>query len=118
MRKLTENELWERVRQLRGKTVNTIERNRPNVVGKVTDRAVIIEGRQSRITRKELWDAYEYLWKMGKLQIGKTDRENGRFIYYVTAAILRDAIPEQVEVIRRGKSERFSGIRLKGHSNC
>lgn len=117
MRQLTENELWERVRQLRGKTVYTIEQNRPNEVGKVTNEAVIIKGRQSRITRKKVWGAYEYLWRTGKLQIGKPDRENRGFIYSVTAAILRDAVPEQVEVIRRGKSERFSGIRLKGHSD-
>jgi hypothetical protein len=117
MRKLTENELWQRVRQLQGKTVYTIEQNRPNVIEEVTAEKVIIKGRQSPIRKIEAWDAYEELWVRGKLQIGKGGGKRRRFIYYVTAAILRDAVPEQVEVIRRGKTERFSGIQLKWRSD-
>lgn len=108
MQKLSEVQLWDRVRSLEGRTVFTLVRRKPNKVVKVTDTGVIIDGRRSRITRRKIATAYKFLWQDHHLQLAKEGE--GPFFYAVVPAILRSALPEQIEAIPG-----VLGIRLKSY---
>lgn len=64
---LSDDELWDRVKKLEGKTVFTIVQKKPNKVLRVTDREVIIEGRATRPSREFIVKVYRYLWRNGEV---------------------------------------------------
>lgn len=121
---LTENELWQRIRRLEGQTVYTLDRRRPNRISRVTDAAVEIESRATKVAREDLWVVYDGLYQrsritgedlygdrsiLGHPYAGKAGR--------IIMAVLADAVPEDMEVIRRSRAERLSGIRIRTTTN-
>jgi len=117
---LSENELWERVRGLSGRTVYTIERQRPNRISGVTDEAIAIADRATKPTREDIIQVYREVWQ--RSEITSEDlygdqsilghpyaRKTGRII----VAVLASAVPEEIQGVRRSKTQRLSGIRLR-----
>ena len=125
MEMLGSDELWLRVRSLEGRTVCTIERREANAVVQVTGSEVkLAKGGKPRtsVLRSDVENTYQYLVRNG--EVTKEDftkvaghRPHGR-VGRVVLAILRDAVPEQVEEVRRGSGVRLSGIALKGGGGC
>lgn len=119
---LSDNELWERVKYLEGKTVCTIERRVPNIVVQVTDTEVRLakntgELRPTTPIKSDIVNTYRYLFAHG--QITGDDFEKipeyrpwGK-VGRIVLAILRDAIPDQIEDFRRVPSKSLSGVRLR-----
>ena len=120
---LSDGELWDRVRALEGQIVHTLERQRPNTVSRVTDEAVEIEGRATKPTREDILRVYHHLHT--RRQITGDDlygdgsilghpyaRKTGRIIL----AILARAVPEEVHVVARDRTQRLSGIKLKART--
>lgn len=117
---LSENELWERVRGLSGRTVYTIERQRPNRISGVTDEAIAIADRATKPTREDIIQVYREVWQRGEITsedlygdqsiLGHPyARKTGRII----VAVLASAVPEEIQGVRRSKTQRLSGIRLR-----
>ena len=123
MKVLSEHELWERVKGLQGRTVYTIERLSANKVLKVTDNEVRLakengELRSTTPIKSDIVNTYDYLMRHG--QVTREDYSKipesryWAFVGRVVYAILRDAVPEQIEEFhRRPPHVRLSGIRLK-----
>ncbi|MBA7625220.1 hypothetical protein ES703_32646 [subsurface metagenome] len=117
---LSENELWERVRGLSGRTVYTIERQRPNRISGVTDEAIAIADRATKPTREDIIQVYREVWQRGEITsedlygdqsiLGHPyARKTGRII----VAVLASAVPEEIQGVRRSKTQRLSSIRLR-----
>ena len=117
---LSENELWERVRGLSGRTVYTIERQRPNRISGVTDESIAIADRTTKPTREDIFQVYREVWQRGEITgedlygdqsiLGHPyARKTGRII----VAVLASAVPEEIQGVRRSKTQRLSGIRLR-----
>ena len=110
MTQLKEEELWQRVRALKGQTVYTLERHSSNHIQDVSDSNVIISARRSRPSRAEIVGAYEVVCMSGELRISAGWKGGTRWMYSVTPAIVLAAVPDQVEIIDDGG---LSGIKLK-----
>jgi len=127
MKKLKDDELWARVKHLEGQTVYTIERGVPNIVANVTNTEVKLikntgERRLSTPHKEDIVNTYNYL--ITYHQVTKDDfdkipesRQWG-FVGYIILAILRDAVPEQIEEFHRSKHLPLCGIRLKERHDC
>ncbi len=102
---LTESVLWERVRRLEIKTVYTITRKIPNKISRVTDNRVEIEGRVSRIYRRQILRVYHTLREDGV--VTGTRNLTG---WSVIMAILHKVLPDETEEIK-------GEIRLKSLGN-
>ena len=118
---LSENELWGRIRGLEGETIYTIQQCKPNRVSRVTADKVEIEGRAALPSREDILCVYQYLQRRGEVTgedlYGNASilgdalaNKTGRVIM----AILARAVPDEIEAIKRSKTERLSGIRLRG----
>ena len=117
---LSENELWERVRELSGHTVYTIERQQPNRISGVSDEAIAIADRATKPTREDILQVYREVWQKGEITgedlygdqsiLGHPyARKTGRII----VAVLASAVTEEIQGVRRSKTQRLSGIRLR-----
>ena len=127
MKALTDLELWERVKGLQERTIYTIEQRRPNTVSQVTATEVRLlkstgEPRPSTPLKRDIVNTYCYLVRHGRVTKDDFDKipESRRwgFVGYIILAILRDAVPEQIEEFRRGPSEPICSIRLKANQDC
>lgn len=127
MKKLKDYELWRRVKSLEGRTVYTIERQVSNAVASVTATEVKLiknrgEPRPSTPHKEDIVNTYDYL--VTHRQVTKDDfdkiPESRRwgFVRYIILAILRDAVPEQIEEFHHSKRRRLCGIRLKERHDC
>lgn len=104
MNKLSDDQLWERVKDLVGRTVVTNVRGNPNYIEKVTDTKVRIRNRHSSISRRQIEQVYAFICAYGRYV--PTEYRDGkyaelislRFVLSVTPAIVAAAVPEQVEV--------------------
>ncbi len=110
------------MKQLEGKTVPTIEQRKPNTVVGVTDTKVklekdIGEPRPSVPIRSDIVNTYRYLVANGQVTGDDFEKipENRPFarVSRITIAILRDAVPEQIEELHRVPGKSLSGIRLR-----
>lgn len=122
---LNENELWQRVRGLQGQIVYTPDREKPNRILLVTYGMIEIENRATRPTRDDVLQVYRQLQQRGEITgedlYGESSivgdqlaHKSGRIIM----AILARAVPEEICVIKRSKTERLSGIRQKSKMEC
>ena len=122
---LNENELWQRIRGLQGQIVCTLDQQRPNRISRVTDEMIEIENRGTRPARQDVIQVYRQLHRRGEITgndlYGESSivgdqlaNKSGRIIM----AILARAVPEEICVIKRSKTERLSGIRLKSKMEC
>lgn len=127
MKALTDLELWERVRSLQGRTIYTIQQRKPNTVYQVTTTEVRLlkstgEPRPSTPLKRDIVNTYCYFVKHVRVTKDDFDKipESRRwgFVGYIVLAILRDAVPEQIEEFRRSKREPLCGIRLKANQDC
>lgn len=114
--KLTDTELWQRVKGLEGQTVWTLARPSRNKIVEVTTQKVVFEGSRTSVPRTDICGAYEELWQEGTLWADKGSTAHGHkgdyYLWSVTPAILLSAVPDQVEPIReQGKAK--PAIRLK-----
>ena len=62
---LSDDELWQHVKQLRGRTICTITCRSENKIVEVTDQEVIIEGRVTKPSRGFIVKVYHYLCRKG-----------------------------------------------------
>ena len=76
------------------------------------------KSRTSSPTRAQIWFTYKYLWD--QCQVTREDFASDELfgivedrVSRIILAILRDAVPEQIEVFQRGPGIPQSGIRLK-----
>ncbi len=117
---LSDSELWVRVRGLEGKTIYTIQQCKPNRISRVTDDRVEIEDRVALPSREDILCVYRYVHRVGRVTgedlYGDSSilghpyaRKTGRIIM----AILAGAVPDEIEAIKRSKTERLSGIKLR-----
>lgn len=119
---LNENEFWQRVRGLEGETVYTLERQNPNRILRVTDEDIEIENRGTRPIRDDVLQVYRELHRRGEITGDDLYGENsvvGHELAHksgrIMMAILARAVPEEISIIRRSKTERLSGIRLRSN---
>ncbi|MCK4387491.1 MAG: hypothetical protein KAW00_01850 [Dehalococcoidia bacterium] len=107
--------------------VYTIQQRKPNTVSQVAATEVRLlkstgEPRPSTPLKRDIVNTYRYFVKHG--QVTKDDFDEipesrtWGFVGYIILAILRDAVPEQIEEFRRGPSEPVCGIRLKANQDC
>ena len=100
LKRLSSEELWSRVRGLEGQTVYTLKVRRPNTIEEVTEDRIIIRGRKSTPTRKEVETVYSTVWDAGVFRVHEGNwRGPASFVYSVTPAIVLAAVPEQVQAI-------------------
>ena len=127
MKALTDDELWHRVNSLQGRTVYTIEQRKPNTVSQVTATEVSLlkstgEPRPSTPLKRDIVNTYRYFVKHGRVTKDDFDEipesRTWGFVGYIILAILRDAVPEQIEEFHRGKTSPLCGIRLKERHDC
>jgi hypothetical protein len=127
MKALTDLELWERVRSLQGRMVYTIQQRKLNTVSQVTASEVRLlkstrRPRPSTPLKRDIVNTYHYFAKHGR--VTKDDfneipeSRTWGFVGYIILAILRDAVPEQIEEFRRSKTSPLCGIRLKERHDC
>ena len=117
---LNDSDLWERVKGLEEKTIYTIQQCKPNRISRVTADRIEIGAIFTPSSREDIVCVYHYLQRTGKvtgedlygnaLILGDAlARKTGRIIM----AILARAMPEEIDSIKRSKSERLSGIKLR-----
>lgn len=117
---LTEDELWQRVRQLEGQTVYTLVRQSPNPISRVTENMVEIQGRITTVNREDLWCVYWGLHQRGQITADDlygeksiVDHPLAKKTGRIMMAILATAVPEEIDIIRRRGLDRLSGIRRR-----
>ncbi len=114
--KLSDDELWGRIRKLEGQTVSTLARPRSSKIVEVTPKKVIFEGSRAPVLRKDIFAAYEELWREGSLWADKGNTAHGHkgdyYLWSVTPAILLKVLSDHVEPIKQqGKAK--PAIRFK-----
>ena len=124
MKALSGHELWQRVRGLEGRTIYTIDRHRANIVSQVTSSEVRLlrsngEPRLATPRRTDIMNTYAYLLGNGRVTGEDFARIPGnlvgRRVSRIVLAILRDAVPDQIEKFhRQPPSVPLAGIRLRG----
>ena len=67
MKRLSDADLWKKVKRLQGCTVSTIAQQKPNHFLQVTDNEIIIKNRKTRPEREEIINYYRYLRKHHKI---------------------------------------------------
>jgi hypothetical protein len=110
VKKLTEDELWACLRSLIGKTIWTLVKGNSNRIVAVTDIGVIFDGRVSIPTRRQITWAYEKLWRTG--QLGLAEPLKRRRVSAITLALLKGAVPEQVEQVVENSGRKVARLRL------
>ena len=119
---LGEHQLWQRIKQLEGQVVYTLEQQKPNQISRVTDESIEIEGRATAPTRNDILLVYRQLHQTG--QITAADLYGGNSILNhpyakksgrIIMATLATAVPDEIDVIKRNKTQGLSGIRLKSN---
>lgn len=90
-RQLTDGELWDRVRDLKGKPVDTLVTGRRNLVADVDEKYVIIQDRVSKISRKQVLDGFKELKTTGKFGVQK-GRPRRSFSWFLVPALLRETL--------------------------
>lgn len=109
--KLEREELWQRVRNLEGRTVATLKVGKANFVESVSEDRISITRRNSQPTRTQVNDVYDNVWEKGEFRLyGGNWRGQSQFIWAVVPAIVLAAVPDQLEKIN---DDGLSGIRLK-----
>ena len=121
MKQLRDQELWDRVKALEGKTIYTIELRMPNTVKKITANEIKLlksngKSRKATPTREDIINTYRYLVLNQQVTVGDFGKIPGyhsyRYIISIVLAILRDAVPEQIEAFHHSVEEPHCGIRL------
>lgn len=121
MKQLNEQELWDRINELKGKTILTIRQSIPNIMKDVTDHEVILINSNGRISktspsRADIINVYFYLVCNRQVTTGDYVKIPGSRSYRnrisIISAILRDAVPEQIEAFKKSAREQHYGIRL------
>jgi len=126
MDKMSKNQIWEKVKALRGTVVHTIERGNPSLITEVTD--TLARRRRpgsgadmaSYAFDWEVYNTYCYAMDRGmvtgddfpKVPGARPGGRNGRFIL----ALLVAAVPEHIEAFRRSEEPSRpgkSGIRRR-----
>ena len=106
---LSPDELWQRIRDLEGRTVLTLKTLKPNRVQAVTGGSVRVEGRSKPVPGKQVQDAYDEVCTTGEFRV-RYGHAGRTFVYSLVPALLLDACPDQLERIGDGGP---TGIRLK-----
>lgn len=99
---LNQDEFLERLKGLKGRTVFTLTRHRPNKIIDVTDDKVVIEGRESKVPiwgSSGIYENYKILLKEGCLEMRKKDFTGNAkdWSLYVILAIILKAFPDDFE---------------------
>jgi hypothetical protein len=118
--KLSEAELWERIRRLSAETIDTLVNRSRNRIVKVTPAHVEVvnekTSRVRRILKTEISEVYDELWEHGNVSTEKNKapiyRRPNNGAWSVTLAILLKVLPDQVESITE-HGKRVPAIRLK-----
>lgn len=114
--KLSDDELWGKIKKLEGQTVCTLARPSSSKIVEVTTKKIIFEGSRTPVSRKDIYAAYEELWQEGSLWADKGNTAHGHkgdyYLWSVTPAILLKVLSDQVEPIKeQGKAK--PAIRFK-----
>jgi len=105
----TDNEIWEAVKKLKGKTIKTLTRDQPNHIIDVQDNSglfdeVRIAGRNTSPTRNDIVEAYKTLVYNGELD-RKTDLSHLAGVNSqkssIVFAIIYYIAKEDIELIQR-----------------
>lgn len=110
--KLDEEEIWARVRKLWKKTIYTIDRQQPYEIKGSTHEMIIIENRDVRPHRGDVYRVYLRLHEDGYVATDNMPKgivkpgQSLRIILAILVAIL----PDEIEVFQKG---RVKGIRFK-----
>jgi hypothetical protein len=102
---ISEFELWNRIEQLEGRTIQTTTARYPRLIKTVSDSRLIIEGRSKPISRNHIARAYKSLNDDGELRVGMTKH----WLWQIVPPIIHAAIPDETELIL----ETPNGIRIK-----
>ena len=104
LKALTDNQLWNRIRNLRGQVVVTPDRGIPNRVITVSEELVEIEGRKANPSKNYLLWCYRLAMQHRVLTKQNLPEEffNHR-IARICMALLAAAIPEQIRAFSRGR---------------
>ena len=101
---LDKNELWDRVKQLKGQTLYTYTDLQPNTIIEVEDigssqDAVIFKDRETRPIREDIIAAYKLLYKQGELERGRDlawlvgpEKKTSSIIFRIIGEVARDKI--------------------------
>jgi len=112
MKKLSEGELWDRVRGLEGKTIETIRYHEPVKITQVTHTTVggfNLKRKKSRSANfDEVYGVYSFLFREKRITSDERGlvpghpkhRGNGFYIL----AVLAEAISDQAKIIQKGKA--------------
>ena len=104
MKALTEDQLWDRIRNLTGQVVLTPDQGKPNRVRTVSEDLVEIEARKANPGRHYLLWCYHLAMQQGVLIKQNLPEEffNHR-IARICVAPLAAAVPEQIRAFPRGR---------------
>lgn len=108
----TNSEIFEAVKQLKGKTVYTITRNKPNKIVDIVendymDGEIFIEGRNTVPLISQVVEAYKLLFTNGELERNKdlaSLAHVSKQVSSVVFAIVYEIAKEEVELIQRGRT--------------
>ena len=111
-RKLTRAELVGAIKSLQGGQVCTVDEGIANDILDVDESRVVRRSakssKTSSVAMKHFWNTYEYVWAHGHVthdHFKKPDFHGdpvGDRVACIILAILRDAVPEQIEAFKRG----------------
>ena len=110
--KLPEEEVWSRIRSLWKKTVYTIDTRQPYEIKGTTSEIIIIENRNVRPHRGDVYRVYLRLHEDGYVANDNMPKrivkpgQSLRIILAILAAIL----PDEIEIFAKGRAK---GIRFK-----
>ena len=116
--KLTNTELWEKVKGLEGEVVHTLVDSNPNKIVEVTANKVVIEGK-TYVSRTKIYEAYQELWENRSLGSENRSKSYGSdgppSLRYIIPPIILNALQDQLEHFTwRGRGGRkFAAIRFK-----
>ena len=111
--KLAEEEIWEKVRALRREIVYTIDRNQPYEIKGTTGELVVIENRDVRPHRRDVYRVYLRLHEDGYVtseNMPKGIMKPGQSLRIILA-ILVAILPDEIEVFQ--EEGRRKGIRFR-----
>ena len=123
MGKLTEEQLWSKVKKLLGRTIWTIVQHRANTLVEIRANRLLFEYangqiRKTQPTKEQIWRTYSYL--MERCQVTHDDFDvipgqlhRDKRVSRIILAILAQAVQEQIEPFKRNEGAGKSGIRLK-----
>jgi len=111
----TDNEIWEAVMKLKGKTVKTISQNNPNRIQNVEDTgsendAVIILNRKTKPNKADIINAYKKFYSKGRLERKKDLQDLAHISKQVSSivfAVIYEIAMEDIELVQEGRVIHF-----------